>query len=56
MKNKVLFFVLGSNSFTGSNFVNYLINLNQEVVCISRSKESQQHFLAYPKKSKKKIF
>jgi dTDP-glucose 4,6-dehydratase len=56
MKNKVLFFVLGSNSFTGSNFVNYLINLNQEVVCISRSKESQQHFLAYSKKSKKKIF
>ena len=56
MNNKKLFLVLGSNSFTGSNFVNYLINKNQKAICVSRSREADQHFLAYPKQSNKKKF
>ena len=56
MINKTLFLVLGSNSFTGSNFVNYLLHLNYKVICVSRSSEAQQHFLGYPKKSPLKKF
>ena len=49
MKNKSLFFILGSNSFTGSHFVKYLIKKKHKVICTSRSKEPKQHFLAYEK-------
>ena len=56
MKYENLFLVLGSNSFTGSNFVNHLINLNHKVVCVSRSSEAKQYLLGYPKKSSKKYF
>ena len=49
MKNKSLFFILGSNSFTGSHFVKYLISKKHKVICTSRSKEPKQNFLAYKK-------
>ena len=51
MKNKSLFFILGSNSFTGSNFVKFLIRKKHKVICTSRSKEPKQQFLAYEKKN-----
>ena len=51
MKNKSLFFILGSNSFTSSHFIKYLISKKHKVICTSRSKELQQHFLAYKKKN-----
>ncbi len=44
---KDIFLVLGSNSFTGSHFVNHLINKGHKVYCISRSKEQKKYFLGY---------
>ncbi len=41
------FFVIGSNSFSGSNFINYLIGKNYEVVGVSRSEEIDRVFLPY---------
>ncbi len=42
------FFVLGSNSFTGSHFVNYVLeNTDSQVTGISRSKEYDPIFLPY---------
>ena len=39
--------VLGSNSFSGSNFVNYLLRRDYEVLAISRSAEIKDVFLPY---------
>jgi len=39
--------VIGSNSFSGSNFINYLLIREYEVLAISRSKESNDVFLPY---------
>ena len=39
--------VIGSNSFSGSNFINYLLERNYEVLAISRSKEYHDVFLPY---------
>jgi dTDP-glucose 4,6-dehydratase len=47
MKKKVL--IIGSNSFAGSNFVNYLLTSNYSVVGISRSKENDQLNSCYKK-------
>jgi dTDP-glucose 4,6-dehydratase len=44
---KVNYLVMGSNSFSGSNFIDYLLNKNCNVVGISRSKELQKDFLTY---------
>lgn len=41
------FLVIGSNSFSGSHFVNYLIKNKQHVVAISRSSEINNVFLPY---------
>ena len=41
------FLVIGSNSFSGSNFVNYLIKSNYKVIGVSRSKEPHVNFLPY---------
>ncbi len=50
-------FVIGSNSFSGSHYVNFLIKKNKyRVIAISRSSENSQYYLPYSKKSKKKIF
>ena len=45
MKNNVL--VVGSNSFSGSNFINYLLNLEINVFGVSRSAELDKFFLPY---------
>ena len=41
------FLVIGSNSFSGSHFVNYLVKKKQHVVAISRSSEINNVFLPY---------
>lgn len=45
MKKKYL--VLGSNSFSGSNFINFLLKKNCKVVGVSRSKEYKKVYLPY---------
>ncbi len=45
-KNKK-FLVIGSNSFSGSHFVNHLLNLKHYVIGASRSKEPNKVFLSY---------
>ena len=50
------FLVLGSNSFTGSHFVNFLIENKIFVVGMSRSNERNKYFSPYYNNSKKKIF
>ena len=57
MKKK--FLIIGSNSFTGSNFVNYCLKKNHKIIGISRSNEIQDFYLAYkdnPKSKKNFIF
>ncbi len=41
------FLVIGSNSLTGSHFINFLIKKGHKVCCISRSKEQKKYFLGY---------
>ncbi len=45
MINSIL--VIGSNSFAGSNFCDYLLNKKKNVIGVSRSKEINQIFLKY---------
>lgn len=45
MKKK--FLVLGSNSFSGSNFIKYLLKKEYEVIGVSRSNEYNKIFLPY---------
>ena len=47
---------MGSNSFSGSNFVDYLLNKNHKVVGVSRSKEIQRDFLVYKNNVNLKLF
>lgn len=46
------FFVIGSNSFTGASFVDYLLDQGHEVIGSSRSPEPSPVFLPYKWKSK----
>jgi len=39
--------VIGSNSFSGSNYVNYLLGRGHEVMAMSRSQEPESVFLPY---------
>lgn len=48
--------VIGSNSFSGSSFVNFLIKKNFKVVGISRSNQKKECFRLYEKKHKNFIF
>tara|TARA_B100001057_G_scaffold501283_1_gene623183 strand:- start:25468 stop:26466 length:999 start_codon:yes stop_codon:yes gene_type:complete len=50
--------VIGSNSFAGSNFSNYLLNKNLKVIGVSRSQEINKIFLKYKtnKNYKKNFF
>ncbi|MBE3092260.1 MAG: GDP-mannose 4,6-dehydratase [Actinobacteria bacterium] len=50
------FAVIGSNSFSGSNFVDYLLNNNIEVIGISRSAEPEPVFLPYKKNDNISLF
>jgi len=43
----ITFLVIGSNSFSGSNFVNYLLKNNYKVIGVSRSKDVHENFLPY---------
>jgi len=45
--------VIGSNSFSGSNFVDYLLDEGIEVIGISRSNEPNDVFLPYKKNANK---
>ena len=47
MKKKIL--IIGSNSFAGSNFCNYLLEKKFSIIGISRSKEENKIFLKYKK-------
>ncbi len=45
--------VLGSNSFSGQAFINYLLERNISVIGISRSNIKKDHFLSFSKHNKK---
>ena len=45
MKKKIL--VIGSNSFTGNNFVNYCLGKNYNIVGVSRSDQPNETLLSY---------
>ena len=50
------FLVIGSNSFSGSNFINYLLKKKHKVIGISRSKEINKVFLPYKNSRNKDLF
>ena len=54
MSNKYL--VIGSNSFSGSNLINFLLQNKKKVIGISRSKENSKTFLKYKNTNYKKNF
>ena len=41
------FFIIGSNSFSGSNMIKFLLTNNHKVVGVSRSEEYNEVFLTY---------
>lgn len=43
------YLIVGSNSFSGSNFINFLLNKNHKVIGVSRSTEIKKEFLIYKK-------
>ena len=47
---------MGSNSFSGSNFIDFLLKKKHKVIGISRSKEIQKEFLPYKKNENYKLF
>ena len=55
-KNKNTYLVMGSNSFSGSNLIDYLLNKKHKVVGISRSSEILDDFLPYKKNLNLKLF
>jgi dTDP-glucose 4,6-dehydratase len=50
------FLVLGSNSFSGSNFINYILHKKCKVIGVSRSKEYSKIYLPYKYSTNKKNF
>lgn len=50
------YLILGSNSFSGSSFVNFLLSKNKKVLGLSRSKELDKLFLSYKFNKKIKNF
>lgn len=46
------FLVIGSNSFSGSQFIDFLLNKDQSVIGVSRSHEIHSVFLPYKKSNK----
>ena len=54
MKSSI--FVIGSNSFSGSSFIDYLLSKNLFVIGISRSKENKDNYLKYKKNKNIKNF
>jgi len=54
--DKKVIFVLGSNSFSGSNFIRFILQKKFFVIAISRSKEASKEFLAYHENQKEVKF
>jgi len=54
MKDK--FLILGSNSFSGSNFIDYILKKKHKIIGVSRSKEISSEFLTYKKNKNLKLF
>ena len=54
MKKK--FLIIGSNSFSGSNFVNHLLSHGHKVIGVSRSAEPNKIFLPYSDNINKENF
>ena len=50
------YLIIGSNSFSGSNFINFLLSKNNIVRGVSRSKEINSVFLPYKKNKNIKNF
>ena len=50
------YLIIGSNSFSGSSFVNFLLKKNKKVLGVSRSKEPNKVFLSYKNNEKIKNF
>ncbi len=50
------FLIIGSNSFSGSNFINFLLNKKISVVGLSRSREINFRYLNYKKNKNFKFF
>ncbi len=50
------FLILGSNSFSGSNFINFILNKNYKVIGVSRSREYKKIYLPYKYSLKRKNF
>ena len=48
--------IIGSNSFSGSHYANYLLKKKYKIIAISRSKENSQYYLPYKKNDKNKFF
>ena len=44
---KTKFLILGSNSFSGSSFINFILKKNCKVVGVSRTKEYKKVYLPY---------
>ena len=44
---KKCYLIIGSNSFSGSNFINYIFSKNVRVVGVSRSRELNKVYLPY---------
>ena len=55
-KKKIRFLVLGSNSFSGSNFINLLLKNFHFTIGLSRSKELNKVFLPYKYSRNKNLF
>ena len=49
---KKRFLIIGSNSFSGSNIINFLLSKNHQVIGVSRSNEIEKAFLNYGNKIK----
>ena len=53
---KKTYLILGSNSFSGSNLIDYLLNKKHKVIGVSRSKEIKKEFLPYSYNLNSKLF
>jgi len=53
---KKKYLIIGSNSFSGSHFINFLLKKNLKVTGVSRSIENPERFLSYKKNKKLKNF
>ena len=52
-KNKDVYLVMGSNSFSGSNFIDFLLNKDLKLIGINRSKKYKVIFTIKKIKCKK---